>query len=281
MNDSRTLEDVRDAVIAAMDPKYDLIYVDYRDSLTDEQAAAVVRGDYESLWESTSEWEGDSLWEGAKYVMEELTKQVFSEWHAATETDEQDEWVSGLEVDWEHSNEWFEAMQSLTERDSGDWVLDLIRNTSDLYLRVCVGEDMYLSGDLDSDVETVMANISLTDTPALREVVRNILPEVGEGYVVPFVFGSGSVGDIHDLPMPWEPDNDVTLTGGSLLLENVYMGSGWNDDLPEGTSITVKRDELRTDEDAPGYSWDDVCGLVKGAWPMTIAPAVKHEAVSA
>lgn len=272
---NRTLMDLTNEVVSNMDERYTLIYVDYRDQLTDTQVAAMVRGDWESLWDSIQDWEADSQYDSAREVVNELAERVLDGWEAEAETDAETEWIDGLREDYEYSEEWDEARFAVYDRDDSNAIRDLASQTGTIYLRVPVGEEMVLSGDVDEDVETVVANLDLPDSPALREVIRGILPEVGEGYVMPFVFGSADVGDLYDLPA--EDDARLTLTGGSLLLENTYMGSGWNDDLPGDFVTEVYRRDLRTDEDAPGYSWDDVCGLVRGAWPLSVATVGKCE----
>lgn len=270
---SKTTADLRDAIIARMDKTYDLIFVSYDDRLTDEQASALVSGDMESLWDSIGEWESDARYQGAIYEIEELTKDVLNEWRDdAEEADDADalDALDELEHDWEWSTERDETRWEIEDRESGDWLRQLVDQTPSLYVRVAIGSEFYLTGNADEDsVDDVMGNLNLEDTPALREVVRTILPEAGEGACVPYLFASVHVGDIYRLDAT--PDDLVTITGGSLLLENPWMGSGYNDNLPEGMTVTVPRSALVSDDEQFGYSWDSVCGLVRGAWPATVA----------
>lgn len=264
----RTMQGLRDEMLARLRDSYDLIYVDYRDGLTDEQAAALLRGDTEALYDSLDQWEFEARADGTRYELDELAKEVISDWER-----EDDEDYTVLADEFRYSDEEDEVRDAIQDRDGSNPIRDLAGQTRSQYIRVRIGEDFVLAGeDMDEDVETVMANADLPDTPEVRALVRSIIPEAGTGrHLTPFLFASVDMSEVYDLP--WNPEDEVTITGGSLLLEDGWNGAGWNDDLPEGFKITVKRGDLRHDEDAWGYSWDDVCGLVTGAWPATLSVA--------
>lgn len=268
----RTLETLRDAMLARLSESYDLIYVDYRDGLTDEQAQSLIAGDAESLYESMDTWLSDASYDGARYELDELRREVIAEWER-----EDDEDYTVLADEFVHSDEEDEVRWVIQDRDGSNPIRDLAGQTRPQYIRVRIGEDFVLAGeDMDEDVETVMANADLPDAPEVRALVRSIIPEAGTGrHLTPFLFASVDMREVYDLPLDREAE--VTITGGSLLLEDGWNGAGWNDDLPEGFQITVKRGDLRHDEDAWGYSWNDVCGLVTGAWPASLAPVGKCE----
>ncbi len=107
--------------LARLDAKYELSYVSYDDSLTDEQVAMIVRGDYDAAYESICEYESDSRWEGVKYVIEDT---FTSEERAAITPDDMDE-----------------VRYAIEERDESDLLGGLIRNTSDPLLRIIAIEE--------------------------------------------------------------------------------------------------------------------------------------------
>lgn len=71
---------LRDAAIADLGEKYELIYVDQGDRLSDDQIAAVVAGDWDKLWESNEDWESYSRHQGALYHAEDAVDLVVNRW---------------------------------------------------------------------------------------------------------------------------------------------------------------------------------------------------------
>ena len=104
-------------------------------------------------------------------------------------------------------------------------------------------------------------------------MVQDALNEAGPEFGV--LMGYWVVGaSVSDL---WELDGDcerVTIKDPYLYLGNPFAGSGWVTEKSLQATITVGRDELRTDKDAFGYSLDNVYGgLTPHAFEAEIRPA--------
>lgn len=271
MSTTRTLADLRDAVIADMSDKYDLIYVDRGDRLSDEQVGYLLAGDMESLWDDIGEWESDARWEGVKYHLEDMADDVLRRW----EREDDDFDGTDLRDSWFYSEEWEEARYELEERDSGDWFRDLVNGCGSVFVRIRVGEPVMLDGNTLEDDEVLadlVDNLCIPGVPA--DLVRDIARECCVCCEhTPFIFGSVQVRDIYDLPA----EGEVTVKGGSLVLEQVWAGAGYSEALPDDFEVTVAREAIRSDADQFGYAWDDVCGFVPGAYPIELVAVVAEE----
>lgn len=224
--------------IERLDKSYELVYVDYRDELSDEQVAAIVRGDIDSLWESIDEWENESRWEGARYVIGDTFSD--EEWESLTR-DEQEE-----------------VRVAIEERDSSDVIGQLIRHTSDPLLRIsCVDEDRAWSFEPVTPDE-VLAQVGLEATEHNVKAVDYALANASPEFSVLMGYWIVSV-DLATLYAAPEGAT-VTIENPHLYLGNPFAGSGFITEEPLEGTVTVPREELRTDKDAFGYAVDEVYG---------------------
>lgn len=91
----------------------ELGFVDYDDSLTDEQVEWYFAGDIEQLYDSVSEWEYDNRWDGADWYIDELVSHIRKN-----------------DPVFEPSGEWLETVRdALTDLDESDLLGDLIGRT--------------------------------------------------------------------------------------------------------------------------------------------------------
>lgn len=230
-------------IIKGLDKTYDLIYVDYRDQLSDDQVAFIVSGDTDKLWESTWEWESDSSHEGTQYVIKEIFENLDDdERDALDHYDLTDELTDDLE-------------NAIRERESGDWIKQLIGHTPDVLIRVTLLDEDDCFSFEEVAVDAFLTKTGFADTPknreAAAEVIANACPEFGVGMVS--VLASVGVDDIWAMPYDTK---QVEITNPHLWLGNPFAGSGYAAEF-EGTVI-VAREDLRTDKDAFGYGWQDV-----------------------
>lgn len=226
----------------ALKDSYELIYVDYRDGLGPKQVSMVVRGDFEALEEDLSEFESESRYQGAEYVAADLLRDV--------------------DIDPDEFDFYEELIEEIETRDSSDVAGALAKQTSDVLLRVNVIDEDHGYAFEDVTPERVLADIGFP-LPATEHNYRTIAQALAEcspecsvlmGY---WVLGA-DVGQLYELPS--EEEKEVAIIDPYLYLGNPFAGSGWiTEDALHGVAI-VKRGELRTDEDAFGYSLDNVYG---------------------
>lgn len=174
----KTLTDLADEIIARLQPTYDLVYVDRDDKFSNKQVAFLVKGDFESLWESTGEWESDNRWESCKQVIAGLAQDVVRDWTAEIEDGDDSLTEQELPHEWSASgarctrrgcdvtsngddngpcerhpdypeyesfaedlfgtDEWERVRYEVEERDSSDWAKDLARGCNNVLLRIPV-----------------------------------------------------------------------------------------------------------------------------------------------
>ncbi|MET0711074.1 MAG: hypothetical protein ABWZ30_01020 [Jiangellaceae bacterium] len=336
MTDVETTEPARDssaladAVIAALDATYDLVYVSYDDKFTREQIAALVRGDSEKLWSDTMDWESDSRYESCKVIIEQEAAQVVRNWEGQDASDDgQDTEPYTFEPDYglhvngdrvnlisasrlevgdtfhdpaydEPGDEWHTAdsvgtrdatvhvytptavpdytdvlndllgggehwdrvREAIEERDSGKWPQELADNSGRVLLRIAIDsiDEDHAYDNEQVEAAGVLERLGLdADEHNLREVqyvLDNASPEysVLMGY---WVFGA-EVRQLFDLPV--EADTMIEIDGPHLYLGNPFAGSGFVTEHALHATVTVRRDELRTDSDAFGYALDEVYG---------------------
>lgn len=119
--------------IAALPRKLDLVYIDYRDELTDKQCAQIVAGEKDEVYESIDECFRDSEWEGVKFALEE-----------ALPDDEEREALRD-------SDDFATFQEACYERNDSTPYADLLRNTSKqlvrFYIRTRKGERIAMESD--------------------------------------------------------------------------------------------------------------------------------------
>lgn len=250
------LKDIHEEVVRGLDKSYDLIYVDYRDQLTDDQVGYVVADNYESLWESFEGWESEARWHGYRYVVDNILDEI--------ERDHDEEYTERFDrvVRLDYEDEWGDDLQDeIYERESGDWVRDLIRQTSDPLLRIRIPLDDQRELDYWPDApkpKRFLRSLGLDTTPENVSAARSILSQSNGGNV--YVLATLPLLDL------WETGEDIefTLHDPHVLVSNPYQGDGWEEQL-RGT-ITVRRGDMRTDKDQYGYGWEDIAGTYASAY---------------
>lgn len=256
---ARDIETLGQAVNDGLAESYDLVYVDYRDELPDSFIPIIVRG--EEVWEakdadSLTEWESSQRWDNACDAVDEVAKDIVRAWEREDDADYDDL----LDNEWPASDERQSAIETVQERDNSDWFTTLVKRTGSVLLRVPIGtmtEDDGLSFS-EVSVDSFLARLGFDSTPENVELAREILAEVEPEISV--AIGYALIGvdleAIYDMP---NEGGHVELRNPHVWLGNPFSGSGWCAGPFTGT-LTVKRDDLRTDRDAFGYSWDEIVG---------------------
>lgn len=255
VDESRPPDQIAELMIADLDKSYELVYVDYRDQLDDEQVEALVANDWETLWQSTAEWESDSQWESVWQIVEQLRKDLDvtdEEWDAFRED------MSAFE----------EVRDEIHQRETGDWVRELAAHTGQVLLRIAspITEDDSLSYREVHPYE-LLWRLGLRATRVNLDQAAEIIDNTSTEYSVAMGYWLASVDvvDVYDLTYEAEK---VRIKNPGFWLGNPFAGSGWAGQF-EG-EIVVDRSELRCDKAAFGYSWQEVCGCSAGAYPTVI-----------
>lgn len=261
---SRTVAALGEAVTQELDATYTLVYAD--GSLPKDVVAALVRGD--DPWETKGgerldEWASETAYLAACREVDELAKDIVNQWEGQDDAD----YSSLLEHDWPVSDERDAAVDTVRDRDDSTWYTDMVTQHGAVLLRVgidAMDEDAGLSFTpmtpqefLDLlGFEHTDHNLELAD-----EVVGNASPEFS------VVMGYALLGvDLADfLTMPTDADRVVELRNPFVWLGSACTGSGWCSQEPFTGTLRVARGELRTDDDAFGWSWDKVVGGVSPA----------------
>jgi hypothetical protein len=231
---------IYEAAVAEMDDTYELVYVDYRDRLSEKQVAALVQGDMDTVWDLTAEWESDSQWSGAEYVVENNLG-----------IDKED-----LEI-LKDAGRYSDLIDQVRERDASPWLDELMGNTSAPLLRIsCIDEDSSFSFQ-PVEPEQVLEAVGFEPTEHNVRVVRECLLECSPEFSVLMGYWLCTI----DLKILSEcpDDGQIRIKNPVLYLGNPFAGSGYFSDPLHG-EVVIPRSEIRTDKDAFGYSVDEVFG---------------------
>ena len=283
-------------IIAAGDGPVSLRFVNYDDQLTKDQMSMILEGN----WNDAENDVDEVFLENATDEAERIAKE---EINAAYEAGTFDREWDDLDED-----EKAEARYAVEARDDSDPVKDLLRTTPNQLLRTSLGNPL----DLLSGAEGVYGERLDDDGfEARHNAVEGLLKEAGvdtsaEGVTAaieelvtegPYNWHSGVqldvifYGPIEDaVPAP-RSETDCPETASKvlefarphLLLIDKYNGSGYDTVLPASLKRTLVRPgedgsgvsqtgRVYLDDAAGGYSWDDVCGLVKSAYGGDGAP---------
>lgn len=242
MTKAPALESIKSEIIANLDESYDLTYVDYRDTLTPGQVAAIARNDTEALHDSTWEWASESAAIGARSAALEAVSDYESK-HPVPE-------------DFDTSEMAFEIEEVIRDRDTSNPIKELASNTSDALLRVqVIAEDDGFSDwdDLAPSAYLKHMGLPLTDknVETMDQLIADTPSEVHMAYVV-------FRATVADLLATMDSDTTVTVENPEIILGNPFTGGYWNATF-EGT-LSVSRSRMLTDEDAFGYSVEETYG---------------------
>jgi hypothetical protein len=258
MGNVRTLSTLGDAVNHELDDEYTLVYASQGDTLPDDFVAALVNGsnEYDTKGgDALMERESNVRWDSSCEIVDELAEAIVRRWERQDDAEYQH-----LIDDWVGSEQRESAIFTVQDRDTSTWITDVINLHGAILLRVQIrsmDEDAGLSFTPITPEQFldllgfphVVKNLELA-----AEVIDNASPEFG------VAIGQALIGidlaEIVGLPC----DGEVELRNPHVWLGNQFMGSGWcSEDAFAGT-LAVERSELRTDNDAFGWSWNQVVG---------------------
>lgn len=272
-------------VMATRSEHAELIYIHYDEEFTKDQISSILAGDWNSAENSVHEACQDYVHLRSREEAEELVNAAFNVGTFHCEWDELDD------------DEQDEAAERIRENDKSDPIPQLLRNTPDQLMRTRLGVPgnrlsnsrsvwgSHLDDDSREDRKKAVLSI-LSDhgaditapgvDEAITELIDNGPYDFHEGTRLELIFTTG-IEDMAATPREGGEEvqrKQLTFTSPQLLLIDTVNGSGHEVALPTTVTKVLDQPEEDGDEvpregsvcldsDAGGYSWDDVCGLVK------------------
>lgn len=219
----------------------ELGFVDYDDSLTQEQALWYVTGDMEQLFYSVSDWEHENRWYGTDWYIEELASHVRK---SDPSFDPDDDWI---EI----------AREALMDLDRSDILGDLVKRTT-YTITLCkwlIDEDSAQWGK--HDVEGLIEALGVPDTADNRtvadEMIVNAPTDLGmafSAYEVAPAELSGINMDRAAIRTDWLP----------VCYGNPFTGAYWAGTFKLSAPATVPLSELTPDSHMMDYGPGEVYG---------------------
>lgn len=266
----------------------ELIYVHYDDRLTTEQMDSILAGDWAAAEDSVFEAYEEHLESRAGEEARELVDAAYESGTFHCEYDE---------LDFEEQQE---AINAIREKDTSDPVRQLLRTTPDQLMRTRLGTPVDRLTDpsaargsrLDDGGHQARAEAILgllkdhgadPEAEGVREAVDELVNEGPydwhEGVRLELIF-TGNVEDVAAAPSDGGEEvqrRQLTFTTPEVLLIDTMNGSGHEVNVPatlikvldqpaeDGSGISDDG-RVMLDSHAPGYSWDDVAGVVHSAY---------------
>jgi hypothetical protein len=242
-------EAVRAEIATTPAYRFELVYVDYRDGLEQEQVDAIARGDWEALDSSMEDWVNEAQNSGAWELLEEMVGYV-----------EDDGWDRSVLEDWLHTESAYDILIEIMERDTSTPLEDLAAHSGNVLLRVtAVREDDGWSYEA-IDPTDLLVRLGLPLVPHNIKLAQSIIDNASPEYCFCMGYWLFAV-NVRDLIPLMSYEGKLRVTGAHFWLGNPFAGSGWADGPFEG-EVIIDRADLRTDKDAFGYSWTEVCDPV-------------------
>lgn len=190
----------------------DLVYVDYRDKLPDDQVQEIIANPFD--WELDDhylEWEHFARWEGANCAAEELVSNYDprDEEEQATIEEAWEDIVDGVR-DW------------LMDNDTSDPFIELASRTPDATVMIpLISEDDAEWGDnrKASQLLSVLGTTDETHYNKARVLMANAPTDMGMAYIVAKVQVADLVGGIN-------PEATITVNNPTVVYGNPFTGGG-------------------------------------------------------
>ena len=255
----RTVQRLATAVIAELDPTYTLMYVQQGDQLSDTQVNALVQGDGETLWDELAEFESQNRDDATDEILKRVSADVIRGWEHDDDRDYEE-----LHEKFLDSEDAFKIRDLIAERDDSTWMRDLADQTPAVLLRITAIEEDDAFAFVPVTPQQVLTTIGLTadahNVGEVAVVLENASPEfsVLMGY---WIVGA-DVRGLVDLPGDTQ---EVDIINPYLYLGNPVMGHGYVSDAPLHGTVRIKGADLRTDEQAYGYSINTIYGAINAS----------------
>lgn len=273
-------EDVSDVdaayarALEALPDKVQLVFVDYREELSDEQIQKQFNG--EAPWDDSDldEWHSENRYQGAIETIKEYV-------------DADD--IEILRSDTSTPIDKFDELRfEVEERDTSDPFADILRHTPHKLMRYAIGVESSVQWnsseeEIEENVQAIYTALGLDPVlPAAEmakaaEAIRGMLTEGYDGPV--YVYWYGDVEPLIKAANNYTGDTEgtvkaqtITWDSPALLVLNGMQGSGMDTAFPWKVTLPFNRDNLKLDARGigNGYSWEEVCGPVPSAYACEV-----------
>ena len=216
-------------------------YVDYDDSLTDEQTEWFFAGDIEQLFDSIAEWEHENCWDGTEWYINELVSDIRKD---SPEFDPDDEWTETVR-------------DILMDLDESDILGDLIGRTytSVTMCKWLIDEDNAEWG-LHS-VEGLLKALGVPDTPDNRATAENLIANAPTDLGMAFSAYEVAPVDLHGLMVGRAAIRSRWLP---VCYGNPFTGAYHAGTFDMGATATIPLTELTPENNFVQYGPTEVYG---------------------
>ena len=249
-----------DRAIEALPDKVELVYVDHRDQLTDEQLQTVLTESLDAVLQDVDEQAMDLRDEGVWAVLEDCL-------------DTED--LDLLRAD--HVGLFDELRYALQARDVSDPFRDLLRNSGGRLVRYRLDYDLapgswsWSAQEADDAARDLAEAAGLAYEGDTAQACRDLVANASGGGSL-WVVWDADVEDLHDALSYGADDNKpvasgtITWTDPCLLVLDSFNGSGHDARIEGELSAAFDPARLTLDSQGPGYSWQDVSGAVPSGY---------------
>ena len=279
--DADLLEKFNKAIIEDLEKEFphgvDLIYVDYRDELNDEDIELLLSGQEDKVYENI--WEHSEVGFQSIDQAEEILQDVLSK-RGIDKTSLPHEYLEP-------------AKDKILDMDTSDPVRDLKRNTPAKLMRNQLisskvwydDDELYEKINDDTDYEKMIDervnfiesqlrskgvinnDLSREDRDAIKLMVYQGPPSWHEGVTLDAIW----FGEIDEVALSNPDETRVVTTshsGANIVLLDPWNGSGDEAQiLSSNLNLTFTKDNPATlDSQTNGYGWDEIAGLVHSAY---------------
>ncbi|MFC9505467.1 hypothetical protein [Streptomyces sp. NPDC057002] len=238
-----------DLVVSRLDEKYDLVYIDRGDRLSDQQVQKLFAGEEEVL---DSEWESENKWHGENAVLDNLLDKDARDWLAEHDVLAQ-------------------VREAIGERDQSDPLGDLMRETGPMLFRYRLDAEAGADPWRYSDQQTEDAARTLGAAAGLDfddncEALRELVAHASYGGDL-HILWQGEIKPSYEVMCQVRfsdpaPEISVQWTDPELLVLDQINGSGHTVRVRGTVRLPFDPDRLTVDiaRSRRGISWTDVVG---------------------
>jgi hypothetical protein len=288
-----TIEQVR--ILIGIDAPFDLVGIDRGDQLTDEQIAAYIADDYETLDDSMDDWLSDVRRDAAiealqeelatvkRYGGDRLVEHLISTGAIHQYTEEENEAVKILmRLEWDDIDSDQELVMLIEEHDESDVIKDLAGNTnSKLFRTTLIDGESGWSQDEEGIEEIATALVELCRGTLTISTATDIARDLTQSW--------DTLHEGIDLDVVWYGDVETAYQGNLhglefnrpwLLMIDRWNGAGETIRTEQGVHLfTTPGEVTRLDAKSTGYNWQTIAGSVESTYsPEYVAPITKEEA---
>ncbi|MBQ1048466.1 hypothetical protein KBX50_08305 [Micromonospora sp. C51] len=237
-----------EATVAALNERYELVYVDYRDQLSDRDVQDLLNGDADTVYDRFDEgWLSENRSHGATYEVEQIT------------TEEERNLL-------EEHGRLDDLRLEIENRDESDPVRDMWRNTPHTLMTVKLDHDVpdytLRPDDEFDEILAEIANAAGIDLDGNRDALTDLLANASYGGQLLLIWHGDAEDAIGATKATW--------TDPHLLILNSFNGSGFDAQVKGAVTRDLKPGDITVDKVRAGYSWHQTACPHPPAYATTV-----------